>query len=60
MKGVPFTLSNVFIILNNPFYYGEFEYPKNSGLWYKGIHEPIITKKLFEEVRAKISLMLFE
>ena len=48
------TLSNIFIILNNTFYYGEYEYPKGSGLWYKGIHEPIITKELFDETREKI------
>jgi site-specific DNA recombinase len=42
------TLSNIYIILSNHFYYGTFEFPKNSGVWYKGIHEPIITKELFD------------
>ncbi|MEK7590687.1 MAG: recombinase family protein [Patescibacteria group bacterium] len=46
------TLSGVYRILGNPFYYGMFEYPKGGDNWYKGTHEPIITKELFEEVRA--------
>ena len=45
------TLSNVYMILENHFYYGTFEYPKNSGNWYKGKHEPIITKELFDMVQ---------
>lgn len=49
------TLSNVYIILHNTFYYGEFEYPKGSGNWYKGKHEPIITKELFDQVRQEIT-----
>lgn len=52
------TLSNIYIILSNHFYYGTFEFPKNSGVWYKGIHEPIITKELFdlsqEQMRKQI------
>lgn len=52
--GKPLTLSNVYIILKNPFYYGWFEYPKDSGRWFQGKHEPIITKELFEIVKEKI------
>lgn len=29
--------------------------PKGNGKWYKGQHEPIITKEIFEKVREKIS-----
>src|SRR5690606_20957067 len=36
-------------------YYGEFEYPKGSGQWYKGIHEPIITKDLYLQVQKQIT-----
>jgi len=36
-------------MLVNPIYYGVFEYPKNSGNWYQGKHEPIITKELYEK-----------
>jgi site-specific DNA recombinase len=48
------TLGNLYTILQNPFYYGVFEYPKNSGSWYQGKHEPLITKELFDAVQAQI------
>jgi len=50
------TLSGVYRILNNPFYYGMFEYPKGGNNWYQGTHEPLITKELFEEVRAMLAV----
>ena len=53
--GKPLTLSNVYIILKSSFYYGEFEYPKGSGQWYVGKHEPIITKDLYNQVQDKIT-----
>lgn len=49
-------ISIVYHLLKNPFYYGEFEYPIGSGDWYKGSHEPIITKELFKKVQEKLSL----
>jgi hypothetical protein len=54
-NGKPLTLSNIYIILKSTFYYGEFEYPKNSGQWYKGRHEPIISKDLYLQVQDKIT-----
>lgn len=51
-SGQGVTLSQVFLILNNPFYYGEFEYPEGSGKWFKGAHKPLITKELFSQVQA--------
>ena len=47
-------LSNVYRTLQNTFYYGTFEYPKNSGNWYPGKHEPIITKELFDKVQLQL------
>lgn len=46
------SLSQVYMILNNPFYYGEFEWPDRSGKWYKGAHEPLITKELFDQIHT--------
>lgn len=37
----------------NPFYYGYFKYPQDGPL-YRGMHQPIITKELFDNVRARI------
>lgn len=48
------TLSNIYLILENPFYYGVFEYPKKSGNFYAGKHEPIITKDVFDMVQERI------
>lgn len=48
------SLGNIFRNLENPFYYGEFEYPRKSGNWYKGKHEPLITKELFDLVQSQV------
>lgn len=48
------TLSNIYLLLQNDFYYGSFEYPRKSGLWYKGIHEPLISKELFDQVQQQV------
>ncbi len=50
----PLTLSNVFIVLRNPFYCGLLEYPKKSGKWFVGRHEPIISQELFKKVQEKL------
>ena len=47
-------LSTVQAILHRTFYYGEFEYPRGGGKWYKGIHTPIISKNLFDVVQLQI------
>ena len=54
--GKPLTLSNMYTILNNHFYYGRFEYPKGSGRWYQGSHTPLITKGLFDDVNKQLQL----
>jgi DNA invertase Pin-like site-specific DNA recombinase len=48
------SLGNIFRNLSSPFYYGVFEYPKKSGNWYQGKHEPIITKELFDLVQQQL------
>ncbi len=48
------SLGNVYKILENHFYYGVFEYPRGSGNWYQGKHEPIITKELFDAVQFQL------
>ena len=51
--GAQLSLSQIYRILTNPFYYGYFKYPQDSPL-YKGLHQPIITKELYDNVRARI------
>ena len=53
-KGGKLSLSNIFYIFANPFYYGMFEWPRGSGNWYKGKHEAMITIEEFD--RAQILL----
>jgi len=48
------TLSNIYMILDNPFYYGVFEYPVKSGNFYTGKHTPLITKELYDQVQAQV------
>ncbi len=48
------TLSGIYLTLQNPFYYGVFEYPIKSGNFYTGKHEPLITKELFDQVQQQV------
>jgi len=54
------SLGNIYKILENHFYYGRFEYPKNSGQWYNGAHEPLITRELFDLVQTNIKSNVLE
>ena len=51
-SGCNMALSRIYLILRDHFYYGRFEYPLGSGIFYNGKHEPIIDKELFEKVQA--------
>lgn len=53
-SGKRLTLSGIYRILSCPFYYGEFEWPVGSSNWYKGGHEPLISKQTFERVRSNM------
>lgn len=44
-------LSMMYRILKETFYYGEFVY---GGIEYKGLHEPIITKDLYDKAQEKL------
>lgn len=48
------SLGNIYRLLENTFYYGPFEYPRGSGNWYQGKHEPLITKELFDLVQNQM------
>ncbi len=49
--GNKMSLSNVYTILKNIFYYGEFDYGDNH---YQGKHKPLITKEIFNQVQERI------
>jgi site-specific DNA recombinase len=48
------TLSSVYLVLQNPFYYGVFEYPEKSGNWYQGKHQPLISKEMFDKAQEQL------
>lgn len=48
--------SAIYRTLNNPMYYGMYEYPRGSGNWCTGNYEPIITKEIFDEVQDQLNL----
>jgi len=50
-NGKPISRARFYEILRTPDYYGEFEYPKGSGQFYKGNYEPMITKEEWELVQ---------
>jgi site-specific DNA recombinase len=50
-QGGKIAKSTVYRILTDPFYYGEFEYPKGTGNWYVGKHEPMITKDEYDRIQ---------
>lgn len=50
-SGKQIALSKVYGILKNTFYYGEFEF---GGKIYKGSHEPLITKAIFDKVQKQL------
>lgn len=47
-KGKIVSLSIIYKLLKDPFYYGEFTY---SGKTYKGSHQPLISKELFDKAQ---------
>ena len=47
-KGRSLSIGDYHFLLKNPIYYGLIRY---DGEFYEGIHEPIITKKLFDKVQ---------
>ena len=47
-SGKPITLSKVPVLLSNPFYIGLFRY---KGEIHEGVHEPIVSKQVFDRVQ---------
>jgi len=49
--GKPLLRSTVYKMFSDPFYCGRFEYPKGSGQWYPGKHDPMVTEEEFAHVQ---------
>jgi site-specific DNA recombinase len=54
-SGAQVTLSQIYLMLKNPFYYGAFEYPKKSGKWYDGSHPKLVSKELYDKVQNQLT-----
>jgi site-specific DNA recombinase len=52
LGGKPLCRSAIYKILTKPFYCGSFEYPKGSGKWYEGRHEPMVSQAEFDRVQT--------
>jgi len=50
-KGRKMTKTTLYYIFSRPFYYGEFEYPRGSGNFYQGKHEPMITIEEYDRIQ---------
>lgn len=53
-SGKDLTLSQIYLMLKNSFYMGRFEFPVDSGVWYKGSHKPLVSKEIFKAVQEKL------
>lgn len=51
-RGIKISQTSVFYMFTNPFYYGMFEWPRKSGNWYTGSHEPMITTEEYDRVQV--------
>jgi site-specific DNA recombinase len=52
MGGKPMCRSQIYLVFRDPFYYGEFEFPKGSGKWKHGNHEIMITKDDYDKAQV--------
>lgn len=52
MGGKPLARSAIYQIFTKPFYCGRFEYPRGSGQWYEGKHDPMITEAEYDQVQT--------
>ena len=54
--GKRLVLSHIYRTLRNPFHYGEFQYPKTDPTMHQGKHEPLVSKKLWDEVQIQLTV----
>lgn len=52
--GKPITISMLYRMFSDTFYFGKFEFPRGSGEYYFGKHEPMITEEIFNRVQYLI------
>ena len=50
-NGKPMSKNTIYNIFTNTMYHGMFEYPKGSGLWYKGTYETLMTAEEYDKIQ---------
>jgi len=50
-NGKPMARSTLYRIFTDSFYYGMYEYPKGSGNWHQGKHQPMITVEEYDHTQ---------
>jgi site-specific DNA recombinase len=53
--GEPIRRSQVERVIRNPFSAGRYEWPKGSGNWIRGVHEPLVSWELHERAVAGLT-----
>ena len=54
--GRPFAPSAIYKIFTRPFYCGWFEYPKGSGQWHYGTHDPMVSEEEYDRVQEVLGI----
>ena len=50
-NGKEMSKNTIYYLFTNPVYYGMFEYPKGSGLWYKGNYKALMTPEEYDKIQ---------
>jgi len=50
-NGRKMSRNTIYYLFTNPVYYGMFEYPRESGLWYKGTYKPLMTSDEYDKIQ---------
>ncbi len=51
-NGKKMSRNTIYYIFTNTAYYGIFEYPKGSGIWYKGTYKPLMTAEEYDKIQV--------
>ena len=50
-NGKKMSRNTIYYLFANPVYYGMYEYPRGSGLWYKGTYKPLMTSDEYDKIQ---------
>src|SRR3989344_725465 len=50
-NGRKMSRNTIYYLFTNPMYYGMFEYPRGSGIWYKGTYKPLMKSEEYDKIQ---------